>query len=209
MSKPPWETLEPKKKQKLLEAAMKEFGAHGYELASINRILEAAEFSKSSFYYAFEDKLDLAVTVFLVCAEPETRVLEFGKPETVEEYWAQLRRTSIDRLQKLESRRLEYQCLLRLANATLSTPEFAARVMPIFMPGRLKMMEFFERGVRLGALRKDLPLPTQMALIEAAKAAAYKTLFPGDTVPTDAEMESFTDLVLDLARRICSPPKEG
>lgn len=205
MSKPPWETLDPKKKQKLLTAAMKEFGTHGYELASINRILEAAEFSKSSFYYAFEDKLDLAVTVFLVCAEPETRLLEFKTPETVEEFWAELRRTSIDRLRKLESRRLEYQCLIRLANAALTAPEFAAKVMPIFMPGRVKMIEFLERGVSLGALRKDLPLATQMALIEAAKTAAYKNLFPGDAVPTDAEMESFTDLVLDLARRICSP----
>lgn len=209
MPKPPWETLEPKKKQKLLLAAMKEFGAHGYELASINRILEAAEFSKSSFYYVFEDKLDLAVTLFIVCAEPETRVLEFAVPHGVEEFWSELRRTSIDRLQKLESRRLEYQCLIRLANATLTVPDFAAKVMPIFMPGRLKMIAFFERGVALGALRKDLPLGTQMALIEAAKTAAYKTRFPGDAVPTDAEMESFTDLVLDLARRICAPPKEG
>jgi hypothetical protein len=46
-----------------------------------------------------------------------------------------------------------------------------------------------------------------MSMIEAVKGAAYKSLFPGDRVPTDAEMESFTDLVLDLARRICAPEK--
>ena len=36
---------------RLLAAAIQEFGTHGYELASINRILDAAGLSKSSFYY--------------------------------------------------------------------------------------------------------------------------------------------------------------
>lgn len=209
MPRAPWEKLDSKKKDKLLTAAMVEFSTHGYELASINRILEAAKFSKGSFYHSFDDKLDLAVTVFLVCAEPETKLLDLAMPESIDTFWAELRSTSIERLKKLESRRLEYQCLIRLANATLTVPEFSAKVMPIFMPGRMKMMKFFERGVTLGALRSDLPLGTLMALIEAAKGAAYKTLYPGDTVPTDAEMESFTDLVLDLARRITAPPKKG
>ena len=46
-----------------------------------------------------------------------------------------------------------------------------------------------------------------MSLFEAAKTAAYKSMFPGDRVPSDAEMESFTDLVIDLARRIGAPAK--
>lgn len=209
MPKPPWETLEPKKKQKLLTAAMKEFGAHGFELASINRILEAAEFSKSSFYHAFEDKLDLAATVFFVCAEPELKLGDLASPDSADHFWTELRRTSIERLKVLESRRLEYSCLIRLGNAMLTTPEFAARVMPVFAPGRQKMMTFFQRGVELGALRKDLPLHALLAMIEAVKGAAYKSTFPGDGVPTDAQMESFSDLVIDLARRICAPPKEG
>ena len=207
MPRPRYDNIDPLKKTKLLEAAMKEFAAHGYELASINRILDAAELSKGSFYYYFDDKLDLATTVFLVCGEPETRPLELKTPDSVEGFWAELRRTSHARLQALESRRLEYECLIRLANASLTTPELAARVMPTFAPARLKMVEFFQRGVTLGALRSDVPLGTLMALIEAAKGAAYKTMYPGDTIPSDAEMESFSDFVIDLARRLCAPPK--
>ncbi|MDP1823411.1 MAG: TetR/AcrR family transcriptional regulator [Archangium sp.] len=205
MPRPNYENIAQDKKTRLLEAAMKEFAAHGYQLASINRILESAGFSKSSFYHYFDDKLDLAATVFIVCAEPETKLLELALPETADAFWAELRRSSIERLEKLETKRLEYDCLIRLGNAMLSEPDLAARVMPMFIPGRQKMMAFFQRGVELGALRTDLPLTTQMALIEAAKTAAYKSTFPGDTVPTDPDMESFSDLVIDLARRICSP----
>src|SRR4051794_4506798 len=117
MPKPKYETLEATKKNKLLEAAMKEFAAHGYELASINRILDAAEFSKGSFYYYFEDKLDLAATVFLVCAEPEIKLVQLAMPASAEEFWLELRRNAIERLMKLESRKLEYSALIRLANA--------------------------------------------------------------------------------------------
>lgn len=206
MAKPTFETLEEAKKRRLLEAAMREFASHGYELSSINRILEAAEFSKGSFYYYFEDKLDLAATVFLVCAEPELQLRTLEMPDSADAFWVELRRNSMERLAKLESRRLEYSALIRLANAVMSSPELGARVMPLFAPGRAAMMKFFERGVELGALRSDLPLPTLMSLVEAAKSAAYKAMYPGDVVPSDAEMESFSDLVIDLARRLCAPP---
>lgn len=207
MPHPTFEKIDPEKKKKLLEAAMKEFGTHGYELSSINRILEAAQFSKSSFYYYFEDKLDLAATTFIVCAEPETLLPTLELPETQEEFWAVLRRNSMERLKNLESKRLEYQCLIRVANAMMSEPQLQARIMPLFAPGRVKMMAFWEKGVALGAVRADLPVATQMALMEAVKTAAYKSLYPGDRVPTEAEMESFTDFILDLGRRICAPPK--
>lgn len=43
-------------KQKLLDAALEEFNAYGYELASINRILDTAGMSKGQFYYHFKNK---------------------------------------------------------------------------------------------------------------------------------------------------------
>lgn len=43
-------------KQKLLDAALAEFNANGYEQASINRILDAAGMSKGQFYYHFKNK---------------------------------------------------------------------------------------------------------------------------------------------------------
>ena len=43
-------------KQKLLDAALTEFNAYGYEQASINRILDKAGMSKGQFYYHFKNK---------------------------------------------------------------------------------------------------------------------------------------------------------
>lgn len=43
-------------KQKLLDAALEEFNAYGYEQASINRILHKAGMSKGQFYYHFKNK---------------------------------------------------------------------------------------------------------------------------------------------------------
>ena len=55
-------------KQKLLDAALEEFTAYGYEQASINRILERAGMSKGQFYYHFSNKetLYLSLTAVLV-----------------------------------------------------------------------------------------------------------------------------------------------
>jgi AcrR family transcriptional regulator len=202
-----YEKVDSEKKKKLLEAATAEFAAHGYELASINQILETAGFSKGSFYYYFDDKADLASTVFLAVAGPIASFVDFRRPSTAEEFWSELRRTSIERLKLLESKRTEYECAIRLSNALLKDPQLAERLMPMLAASRRASVAFLEQGVSVGALRNDLPLGTLMAIIEAVKTAAYKSIFPADQVPTEAEMESFSDLILDLAKRIAAPSR--
>jgi AcrR family transcriptional regulator len=205
--RPSYDKVDPEKKAKLIAAATREFAAHGYELASINQIIEDAGLSKGSVYYYFEDKLDLAATVYLEVGIPMASVGEFRLPHTVDEFWVELRRISMERLRDMVSQRDSYECMLRLSNALLKDEKLRARVMPMFEPSRQKMMGFLEQGVAIGAMRSDLPLPTLTALIEGAKTAAYKSLYPGDPVLTEAEMESFTDLVIDLAKRLTSPAK--
>jgi AcrR family transcriptional regulator len=207
MPRPRFQNVDPVRQRALLDAAKKEFADHGYELASINTILDAAGFSKGSFYYYFDDKADLAATVFLEVGQPMAMLGELHMPSTPEEFWTELRRISFERLKQIESKHTEYSCLMRLSNAMVNDPSLAARVMPMFAPSRQKMASFLERGVAIGALRNDLPLAAIMAMMEAAKTAAYKNLFPGDRVISEAELESFTDLVIDLGKRISAPPK--
>ncbi len=47
------------KRERVIEAAVKEFGAHGYGMASLDRIAAAAKVSKGSLYQYFADKQDL------------------------------------------------------------------------------------------------------------------------------------------------------
>lgn len=207
MPRPRYENLEADKKQRLLDAATREFGRHGYELASINRILDEAGFSKGSFYYYFDDKLDLAATTMLHAGGPLMRLGDIHMPATIAEFWVELRRISYERLKNLETRRVEFDCLSRLGAAMAKNPELMARVMPVFGPARVKMIEFLQRGQQLGALRSDLPVPTYVAMLEAAKTSAFSTMFPEDRTLSDAELESFTDFMLDLAQRIGAPVK--
>lgn len=63
MSRRRLENLDPERQAGLFDSAAREFSAHGFEGASLNRILDVAEMGKSSFYYYFDDKADLFATV--------------------------------------------------------------------------------------------------------------------------------------------------
>lgn len=57
------ENLDAERQRRLFEAAAEEFAAHGFDRASLNRILERSGMGKSSLYYYFDDKGDLFATM--------------------------------------------------------------------------------------------------------------------------------------------------
>lgn len=59
MPRSTFERLTKEKKERLLQAALKEFSRVPYHEASINRIIEEATISRGSFYQYFKDKEDL------------------------------------------------------------------------------------------------------------------------------------------------------
>src|SRR5690349_20161096 len=90
-----FDALEPDRRAHLLDAAAAEFAAHGYEAASMSRILARAGTSKGAIYYYFEDKADLYATVV------RDAVLRFvaycGTPEPVTDaasFWDSIQRLS-------------------------------------------------------------------------------------------------------------------
>ena len=65
MPRPRFDKLPPDKRGRILEAAALEFAAHGFDGASLNRIISTAGISKGAAYYYFDDKADLYATVVL------------------------------------------------------------------------------------------------------------------------------------------------
>jgi AcrR family transcriptional regulator len=63
MPHPRFHKLPREQQQAILCAALDEFAAHGFNAASLNRIIDAAGISKGSFYYYFDGKEDLYVHV--------------------------------------------------------------------------------------------------------------------------------------------------
>src|SRR5215467_11046824 len=82
--------LPQEKRERLLEVAAQEFVQHGFEDASINRILERAQMSKGAAYYYFEDKVDLFCTVVLYASERLQLVDQALDPATLtaENFWS-------------------------------------------------------------------------------------------------------------------------
>ncbi len=54
-----WENLDAQRRERVLDAAMAEFGRHGYSGGSLNVIARAAGVAKGSLFQYFDDKFDL------------------------------------------------------------------------------------------------------------------------------------------------------
>lgn len=63
MPRPRFHQLPTVRRELILRAAGEEFSAHGYDGASLNRVLERLGWSKGQFYYSFDDKVDLFAAV--------------------------------------------------------------------------------------------------------------------------------------------------
>ena len=58
MPKPTWDNLDERRRDRVLRAAMAEFGRHGYSGGSLNVIAREAGVAKGSLFQYFDDKLD-------------------------------------------------------------------------------------------------------------------------------------------------------
>lgn len=63
------------RRNELISAALLEFGEKGYENSSLNNILKEAEISKGTFYYHYENKEDLYMSLMDIIVEEKVRFL--------------------------------------------------------------------------------------------------------------------------------------
>ena len=64
-----WERLRPERRAKIIAAAQREFGAHGFSRASLNTIAREAGVAKGSLFQYFDDKLDFFAYLAELAAE--------------------------------------------------------------------------------------------------------------------------------------------
>jgi AcrR family transcriptional regulator len=154
---PRFSKLPTEKRERLLEAAAKEFAAYGFEDASLNRILESIKMSKGAAYYYFEDKIDLFFTVIQYCIQRLELNLELDPAtSTAETFWpsfAELRRQPL--LNSFERPWLfaAVRSAERLSPAALQREPLATFARQV----RTYVMNILKRGQELGVIRTDLP----------------------------------------------------
>lgn len=144
----------PEEEQRLLlEVATRELAAHGYEGASLNRIIAAAKISKGAMYYYFSDKAELYLAVVeQAVARLASEIGPLPDVESAEGFWDAV------------------VCLFDRANqALLAEPLYAALgravyehpggvLEPLYQRARAQLSAWLERGQRVGGIREDVPL---------------------------------------------------
>jgi AcrR family transcriptional regulator len=205
--------LDPAKRNEILRVATEEFTAHGFENASLNRIVVRSGISKGVLYYYFADKDDLYRTMLDAYSEklieiwsggPSKEIPAFSGMRTPEEYW-QAWRAHWHRSLGYNKENPLYSALfgqcIRTRAAGRSHPalnEVAAKL-------REWIREVLRRGQRIGAvrtdLREDLLLETSVGMMEGFDRWLVEQRRTGSEGP----VEEVVTLIVDLLRRIVEP----
>ena len=197
-----FDNLDPFKRTVILTAAAEEFAAHGFEAASMNRIIESAGTSKGSMYYYFEDKEDLYATVV---RDTVTRFLAYcGMPKPVTDadgYWAEVERFTRSGIEY-------YTIDPNLAGVVRSLATSGSSSGPL-NEARSTLASwtdaFISIGQAVGAVRDDMPKSLILTVVVALSEGIDLWLADHvDTLSAD-DRERLIVRLLDMYQRIAAP----
>lgn len=201
-----FERLDPERQDKILSAATQEFLELGYEGASLNAIIAASEISKGSFYYYFEDKMDLFVTVLRHHIQPERFVADSGmmEAEDAASFWAAIE-GMVEGAFVMAREHPEIILLGRVMSQLSSTLK-ASESFAAFLEELVEMSgAFMAHGQEIGALRTDMPLPIMMRAWMALDVIFEQWALDVWRDGEDDEARRVAALALDAFKRLFSP----
>lgn len=140
---------------KLLDPAEPEFVAHGFEGASLNRILAAAGMSKGQAYYYFVDKADLYRAVIDRGLKRMEKSMDSGFPQpmTAAEFWWQVAKIFAQITKAMQ----QDESLAALARGIYKGPGTQAALAEPLAHIRARADRLIAIGQSVGAVRTDLP----------------------------------------------------
>jgi len=194
------------KRERLMEVAAQEFTRHGFEDASINRILEAVQMSKGAAYYYFEDKVDLFFTVVQYCSERLKLIdqeLDLATL-TAENFWptfAELHRQPLLRSFEQPWLFAAIHTAGRLSPAALEREPLATLAKQIHSWA----MGIMQRGQEIGAIRSDLPAELLFTWLQALDAASDQWLLAQWAHLDRAAIARLSDQTVAATQRALAP----
>jgi AcrR family transcriptional regulator len=205
MARPRFFKLPLEQQQAILRAALDEFASHGFNGASLNRIIDAAGISKGSMYYYFDGKEELYAYVTRV---ELGRMFEAAGPFPVptthdrESFWSTLE----DHYLRLMGALAASPRLAALARSWL-----AASANPALQQAQKEMesalVPWFEQalaaGQRARAVREDVPPSLLIAVVFGMGQAMDTWLLTQelDAAPLGELVRTFVGMI----RRVLSP----
>jgi AcrR family transcriptional regulator len=158
MARPRFHRLPAPQQERILDAALQEFAAYGFESASLNRIIAAADLSKGAMYYYFDGKADLYADV--VRRQVESLVRRSGPGPDLsgvdaDAFWSRLEEYYL-RLMRLLERTPETAALLRawLTGSVPSLGDVQREAEQATLPWLVQTVAL---GQQANAVRTDLP----------------------------------------------------
>ena len=207
---PRFHKLPLEKRERLMEVAAQEFALHGFDDASVNRILETVQMSKGAAYYYFEDKVDLFFTVIQYCIErlkvfdveldPATLTAENFWPTFAELHCQPLLRSFEQPWLFAAVRAAEHLSPTALQREPLST--FARQV-------KTWVLSIVKRGQELGVIRTDMSEDLIFAWLEALDDASDHWLLAHWSHLDRETIAHISDQTVDGMRRALAIVPEG
>lgn len=210
MPRPRFQRLSTQKRARIVEAAAREFAAHGYHDASLNRILQEASISKGAAYYYFDDKADLfATTVAYYANDLMQAVISDLEQLDATSFWPAIQASYEQQLDIYADRPWAFGVLK--AGARLSTKEIEAQ--PTLRQLTTEITDFLQaivrRGQDVGVIRRDLPDELLMALFIAVDDSLDSWLLDNWETMSLKQRKETVQVVLDGLARFMAPLEEA
>ena len=203
MPLPRFGKLDPQKRRHLMDVAVTRFVEKGYEGASLNDILAAADFGKSSYYYYFADKEDLFATVledFWARIEGEIPQLSLEGLDAAS-YWPAIEEGFVH-FAAIAARHLDMIALAREIHTQWRRP--SPRMSPIVARALAWQRALLDLGRSLGTVRTDIDVEWLLAITEAADQAVDERLLRREKL-TPEDLREHARIVFDTFRRLVEP----
>ena len=200
-----FQNLEPDRQERLINCAIAEFCDQGFEGGSLNRILKNADMSKSSFYYYFEDKLDIFSEVGRRAAsELSGQIGELSLDQlTGESFWPTIETFLLSAMNATAQEHSNVR-IARLFYHLRDNGNPDGKASPLYIQIQAWVHALVVRGCELGRVRKDLPasLLTSTCMGIAEAIDRWMTEF-GSELP-ETERNSLLLSEVSLFQRIAS-----
>lgn len=208
MPRASFQNLPAERRASILETAAREFGEHGFEGASLNRILAAAGVSKGAAYYYFEDKADLFAEAARHALALFLDVLPAPAAIPADDFWPGIARVYRDAMERTRAHPWAVAMARAIWRST-GDARAAGAVAPVFERARGLLAGLVDRGVEVGAVRGDVPRDLLVDILVQLDGAVDRWLLAHVDGLSGEALEAVGATVLDMARRMLAPPERG
>lgn len=212
MPRPRFYRLPEEKRERILEAAAKEFSANGYDGASMNKLLEEAGISKGAAYYYFDDKADLFVTAVQHYSQELFDSIAFDPTRlTAENFWDKIADVYRQQFTGFAERPWVFGMAKAGGSLPASSPstgsgdaEPVAALVELWEQAQFLLAGLLQHGRDLGVIRDDLPEDLLLALLVAVDDAHDRWLNAHWSELSPQDLEQAAVRISDTLQRLLS-----